>query len=54
MWTNFKFVCIEKLTEKINLDFLLPIQQTSSMCNSNIENNILNWLNGEIKNMKNF
>ena len=30
------------------------MHQTSSMCNPNIQNNILNWLNSEIKKYENF
>ena len=53
MWNTIRYVCIKKLIEKVNYG-LFTIHQTSSMCNPNIQNNILNWLNNEIKKYENF
>ena len=50
MWTNL-YVCIKNFIEKINYG-LFTIHQTSSKCNLNIQNIILNWYGKIVKSKK--
>ena len=43
----------QKVDRKNNYGYFM-IHQTSSMCNPNIQNNILNWLNSQIKKYEKF